>query len=190
MIRYLLNGAFLIALSYLLIFNPSFEGARQSSAMTVKEAIASDITSDSLITFIRAASMSVSEMQRVLDHLSATDLMDTDRGQATCYALSKQAQQKINAGDRSKTLRNVIDTLAGYQMIVEIPQSDWNKLYQYSKECAFQDLHCDHLFNRVTGHPYFNGLMVLAGLLLTGSVYLLGRRLLERKKLNIKLLTE
>ena len=189
-IRHLLNGAFITVLSYLLIFNPTLKNTERSPATFVNQVMEANIGPDSLIQFIRTAEVSVSDIKRLIDRLEADHLMESDKGQAACYALSKQVQHKINDGHRSKTLRNVIDLLAKYDMIVEIPQSDWSKLFTYSRECAFQDLHCDHLFNRVTGHPYFKGVIVLMGLLIAGAVFFLSRRLIERKRINIKVVTE
>lgn len=185
MIRYLLNGAFLMVLSYLLIFNPSFKTPSPSPAVAIRAAVMTDIDPDSLIALIRSAEISVNEIGQVLNFLEVHGLMESDRGQAACYGLSKQVQQKINAGDRSKTLRNIIDKLAAYQMIVEVPKSDWSKLFTYSKECVFEDLHCDHLLNRVTGHPYFKGLIVLLVLLTISGFYLILKLIFDKKRLKI-----
>ena len=189
-VRYFLNGAFLMVLSYLLIFNPSFDPPPPSSAETISQAITTDIGPDSLITFIRTSKMSVGEIRQVLDFLETEHLMESEQGQATCYALSKQVQQKIDAGSRSKTLRNIIDQLASHQMIVEIPKSDWSKLFTYTNECVFEDLHCDHLYNRVTRHPYFKGLIILLCLIVLGGAYLTFRRFSTKKRINLKMITE
>lgn len=75
-------------------------------------------------------------------------------------------------------------------MIVEVPKSDWSKLFTYSRECLFEDLHCDHLANRVTSHHYFKGSLVLLGLVLFSISYLAVRRMAYKKRLKITLTTE